>query len=163
MEIFVSWFLHSSAQMCFYQTLGSRQPHISGRVMNTVTRVWVGDPHESAPLTFHGAVVRFAHRCLWKTRNLADSNYYFADLFSGRSWPNMCSPCFLATCFDVWNMFVEHQWSRMIHVPALLRTQVPLERYGRRGDATPGAMRTYPCRLYTFSAKVWAPRALNTP
>ena len=26
---FVAYFLHSRAQMCFYQTLGSRQPHIT--------------------------------------------------------------------------------------------------------------------------------------
>ena len=35
--IFVACFLHSSAQMCLYQTPGRRPPPITGRFVNTVT------------------------------------------------------------------------------------------------------------------------------
>ena len=67
-------FLHSSAQMCLYQTPGQRPPRITGRFVNTVTRGGVGAPNESAPFRFHGAVVGFVDRCLSRTRNLAASN-----------------------------------------------------------------------------------------
>ena len=46
---FVACFLHSSAQMCFYQTPGRRPPRITGRFVNTVTRGWVGVANERAP------------------------------------------------------------------------------------------------------------------
>ena len=39
---FVACFLRSSGQMFLYQTPGRRPPHITGRVVNTVTRGWVG-------------------------------------------------------------------------------------------------------------------------
>ena len=73
-RIFVACFLHSSAQMCLYQTPGRRPPRITGRFVNTVTRGWVGAPNERAPFRFHGAVAVFVHRCLSRTRNLAASN-----------------------------------------------------------------------------------------
>ena len=57
-----------------YQTPGRRQPRITGRVVNTVTRGWVGAPNERAPFRIHDAVVRFVDRCLSTTRNLAASN-----------------------------------------------------------------------------------------
>ena len=41
-RIFVACFLHSSAQMCLYQTPGRRPPPLTGRFVNTVTRGWVG-------------------------------------------------------------------------------------------------------------------------
>ena len=72
---FASCFLHSSAQMCLYQTPGRRPTIITGRFVNTVTRGWVGAPNEHAPFRFHGAVVDFVDRCLSRTRNLAASNY----------------------------------------------------------------------------------------
>ena len=52
--IFVVCFLHSSTQMCLYQTPGRRPPlvRITGRVVNTVTRGWVGAHNERAPLYF---------------------------------------------------------------------------------------------------------------
>ena len=91
-ETFVGCFLHSIAQMCLYQTPGPRPPRITGRIVNTVTRGWVGAPNERAPFTFPGAVVGFVHRCLSRTRNLAASNYHLAD-FSladlGPSLPTM--------------------------------------------------------------------------
>ena len=68
---FDACFLHSSAQMCLYQTPGRRPPRITGRFVNTVTRGWVGAPNERAPFRFHGAVVGFVDRCLSRTRNLA--------------------------------------------------------------------------------------------
>ena len=61
-RIFVTSFLHSSAQMCLYQTPGRRPPPITGRFVNTVTRGWVGAPR------FHAAVVGFVDRCLSRTR-----------------------------------------------------------------------------------------------
>ena len=45
-RIFVACFLHSSAQMCLYQTSGRRPPPFTGRFVNTVTRGWVGAPNE---------------------------------------------------------------------------------------------------------------------
>ena len=75
-ETLVSCFIHSSAQMCSYQTPGPRPPRITGRAVNAVTRGWVGVPNERAPLTFHGAVVGFVHRCLSRTRNLTESNLW---------------------------------------------------------------------------------------
>ena len=47
-RMFVTCFLHSSAQMCLYQTPGRRPPPITGRFVNTVTRGWV-EPLTSAP------------------------------------------------------------------------------------------------------------------
>ena len=75
--------------MCLYQTPGRRPPRITGRFVNTVARGWVGAPNERAPLRFHGAVVGFVDRCLSRTRNLAASNKYLAEFFSGRSWPKI--------------------------------------------------------------------------
>ena len=86
---FVACFLHSSAQMCLYQTPGRRPPRITGRFVNIVTRGWVGAPIERAPFRFHGAVVGFVHRCLSRTRNLAASSQHLAEFFSGRSWPKI--------------------------------------------------------------------------
>ena len=73
-EIFVASFLHSSARKCLYQTPGRRPPHMTDRVVNTVTRGWVGAPNERAPFGFHDAVVGFVDRCLSRTRNLAAWN-----------------------------------------------------------------------------------------
>ena len=67
-------FLHTSGQMFLYQTPGMRPPHMTGRVVNTVTRKWVGAPDERAPFRFHDSVVGFVDRYLPRTRNLAASN-----------------------------------------------------------------------------------------
>ena len=88
-RIFVACFLHSSAQMCLYQTPGRRPPPITGRFVNTVTRGWVGAPNERAPFRFHGVVVGLVDRCLSRTRNPAASNKHLAEFFSGRSWPKI--------------------------------------------------------------------------
>ena len=45
-------FLHSSAQMCLHQTPGRRPPRITGRVVDTVTRGWVGARNERARSDF---------------------------------------------------------------------------------------------------------------
>ena len=76
-RIFVACFLHSSAQMCLYQTPGRRPPPITGRFVDTVTRGWVEAPNGRAPFRFHGAVVGFVARCLSRTRNLAASNKHY--------------------------------------------------------------------------------------
>ena len=57
--IFVACFLHSSAQMCLYQTPGRRPSPITGRFVNTVTRGSVGAPNGRAPFRIHRAVVDF--------------------------------------------------------------------------------------------------------
>ena len=75
-ENFVACFLHSSAQICLFQTPGRRLPRITGRFVNNVTKGWVGAPNERAPIIFHGAVVGFVHRCLSRTRNLAASKCF---------------------------------------------------------------------------------------
>ena len=90
-KIFVVCFLHSSAQICLYQTPGRRPPPITGRFVNTVTRGWVEAPNERTPFRFHGAVVGFVDRCLSRTRNLAASSKHLAEFFSGRSWPKIDS------------------------------------------------------------------------
>ena len=89
-RILVACFLHSSAQMCLFQTPGRRPPPITGRFVNTVTRGWVGAPNERAPFRFHGAVVGFLDRCLSRTRNFAPSSQHLAEFFSARTWPNIC-------------------------------------------------------------------------
>ena len=48
----VACFLHSSAQICWYQSPGRRPPPITGRFVNTMTRGWVGAPNERAPFRF---------------------------------------------------------------------------------------------------------------
>ena len=101
--IFVACFLHSSVQMCLYQTPGRRPPPITGRFVNTVTRGWVGIPNECAPFRFHGAVVGFVDRYLPRTRNLAASNKHLAELFSGRSWPKIDPQGIIV--FGVFEMF----------------------------------------------------------
>ena len=64
--------------MCLYLTPGRRPPPITGRFVNNVTIGWVGAPSERAPFRFHGAVVGFVDRCLFRTRNLAALNKYLA-------------------------------------------------------------------------------------
>ena len=88
-RFFAPCFLHSSAQMCRYQTPGRRPPPITGHSANTVTRGWVGAPKMCTPFRFHGAVVGFVDRCLSRTRNLAASSKHLAEFFSGRSWPKI--------------------------------------------------------------------------
>ena len=85
-RFFVACFLHSSAQMCLYQTPGRRPLPITGRFVSTATRGWVGAPNEHAPFRFHGAVVGFVDRCLSRTRNLAASSKHLAKFSSGRFW-----------------------------------------------------------------------------
>ena len=85
----VFYLVHSSVQMCLYQTPGRRPPPITGRFVNTVTRGWVGAPNGRAPFRFHGAVVGFVAPCLSRTRNLAASNKHLAEFVSGRSWPKI--------------------------------------------------------------------------
>ena len=49
---FLVCFLYTSGQMVWYQTPGPRPPHITGRVVNTVTRGWGGVPNERVPFRF---------------------------------------------------------------------------------------------------------------
>ena len=72
--------------MCLYQTPGRRQPPITARFVNTVTRGLVVVPNERASFRFHGVLVGFVDRCLCRTRYLAASNKHLAEIFSGRSW-----------------------------------------------------------------------------
>ena len=96
-------FLHSSAQMCSYQTLGRRPPPITGRSVNTVTRGLDGAPNGRAPSRFHGAVVGFVDRCLSRTRNLAARNLTRRCVFSVRSSPiNNIRPVIVFVFFQVW-------------------------------------------------------------
>ena len=67
-------FLHTSGQMLLCQTPDRRPPRITGRVVNTVTRGWVGAPNERAPSRFHDVAVGFIDRCLSRARNFAASN-----------------------------------------------------------------------------------------
>ena len=109
-EFLSSCFLHSSAQMCLYQTPGRRPPPITGRFVNTVTRGWVGAPNERTPFRFHGAVVGFVDRCLSRTRNLAASNKHLVAFFSGRSWPKIGA----GTIFFGVLIFLKHFFLRLV-------------------------------------------------
>ena len=85
--MFVACFLHSSAQMCLYQTPDRRPPPITGRCVNTVTRGWVGAPNERAPFRFHGAVVGFYIRRICRSMSVQvsesrRSNEHLAEFFS---------------------------------------------------------------------------------
>ena len=103
---FVACFLHSSAQMCLYQTPGRRPPRITGRFVNTVARGWVGAPNERAPFRFHGAVVGFVDRCLSRTRNLVAWNKHWAEFFfSSRSWPKIGSGLIFFGVFEKFETF----------------------------------------------------------
>ena len=50
-------FLLTSDQVFGYHTPRRRPPRITGRVVNTATRGWVGATNERAPFRFHDAVV----------------------------------------------------------------------------------------------------------
>ena len=91
--------------MCLCQTPGRRPPPITGRVVNTVTRGWVGAPYGRALFRFHGAVVGFVDRCLSRTRNLAASNKHWAEFFSGRSWPKIGSGIVFFGVFEKFETF----------------------------------------------------------
>ena len=54
-----SAFYTSAPEMCLYQTPGRRPPLITGRVVSTATRGWVGPPNERAPFRYHDALVVF--------------------------------------------------------------------------------------------------------
>ena len=73
-RFFAACFLHMSAQMFLYQTPDRRPPHITGSVVNTVARGWVGAPNERTWVRFHDAVVGVVDRYLSRTLNLAASN-----------------------------------------------------------------------------------------
>ena len=106
-RIFVACFLHSSAQMCLYQTPGRRPPPITGRFVNTATRGWVRAPNERAPFRFHGTVVGFVDRCLSRTRNLAALNKHLAEFFSGRYWAKIGPGVILAGSFEKFDSIFE--------------------------------------------------------
>ena len=96
--IFVAFFLpvHSSAQMCLYQTPGRHPPPITGRFVNTVTRGWVGAPNGRAPFRFHVAVVGFVDRCLSRTRNLAASNNIWLSVSQADLGPRLAQDLFFS-------------------------------------------------------------------
>ena len=50
-------FLKTCGQTFLYQTPGRRPPRTAGRVVDTVTRGWVGAPNERARFRIHDAVV----------------------------------------------------------------------------------------------------------
>ena len=74
LRMFVVCFLQTREQIFLYQTPGQRPPRITGRVVNTVTRRWVGAPNERTLFRIHDAVVDFVDLFLSRTRNLAATN-----------------------------------------------------------------------------------------
>ena len=101
---FVAYFLHSSAQINVFLSHVRFAPTIHhGRVLYTVTRVWVRAPHRRTPLTFHSAGARFVRRCLSQTLNLAVSDDHFADCFSFRFGPT-CAHCMYVRFFFFQNI-----------------------------------------------------------
>ena len=93
----VACILHTRGQPFLHQTPGRRPPRITGRVVNTVARGWVGAPNERAPFIFHDALVGFVDRYLsdsesrrfqlniWLSFSQADLGPTFAQIlfFSG--------------------------------------------------------------------------------
>ena len=83
LEILVAIFLHNcSAQLCLCNTPRRRTPSITGCFVSAVARGWVGAPKKRASFTFHGAVVGFVDRYLWRTQNLIAWNDTFRLCFS---------------------------------------------------------------------------------
>ena len=81
--MFVARFLHSSAQMCLYQTPGRRPKRITGRLVNTVTRGWVGAPIMTQLL------VPLIDVCLG--RGISPLRLkYLPEFFSARYRPEIC-------------------------------------------------------------------------
>ena len=108
MRNFVVCFLHTSGQMFLYQTPGRRPPHITGRVVNTATRGWVGVPNARAPFIFHDAVVSFVNRCPSRTRNLAASNLSFGRVFLRPILAqHLATKYVFRFFFQVWNIIIK--------------------------------------------------------
>ena len=80
--------------MCLYLTSGPRPPPITGGFVNTVTRLWVGAPHERAPFRFHGAVVGFVDRCPSWTRNLTIQTNIWLSISQADLGPRSAQECF---------------------------------------------------------------------
>ena len=104
-EIFFACFLHSSAQMCLYQTRVRRPPRITGHFVSTVTRGWVGAPKRARP-------VQISWRSRWFCRSMSvedsysrNSNQHLAEFFSGRSWPNICPGTNIFVVFSSLELF----------------------------------------------------------
>ena len=55
--------------MFLYQTPGRRPPLVTGRVMKTLARGWVGAPIKRAPFRIREAVVVFVGPCLSQTQS----------------------------------------------------------------------------------------------
>ena len=82
-------FLHSSAQMCLYQTPGRRPSRVTGRYVNTVTSGWVGAPNEPRSDFMAQSLALSIDVC----PGLGISPLrikHLAEFFSGQSWPNIC-------------------------------------------------------------------------
>ena len=73
---------------------------ITDRFVNSETGGSVGPPNGRAPFRLHGAVVGVVDRCMSRTRNLAASNKYLAEFFSGRSWPKIGPGMFFFGVFE---------------------------------------------------------------
>ena len=73
---FLSPVFYRAAPKSLYQTPGQHPPRITHRIVNTVTRGWVGAPNERAQFRFHVAVVGFVDRC-----STSASNFIFIFIF----------------------------------------------------------------------------------
>ena len=104
-EIFVVCFLLTRGQMFSYQTPDRRPPRITGRVVNTVTRRWVGTPNERTPFIFMPqSLVLSIDVCQDSESRRFELNIWLsfsqADLR-----PTSGQEIFLRTFFQVWNVF----------------------------------------------------------
>ena len=91
-------FLHSSAQMCLYQTPGRRPSRVTGRYVNTVTSGWVGAPNEPRSDFMAQSLALSIDVC----PGLGISPLrikHLAEFFSGQSWPNICPAMFFSVLF----------------------------------------------------------------
>ena len=92
-RIFVACFLHSSGQMCLYQTPGRGPPRITGHLVNT------------AVITVH---VSWRIRCFCRSTSVEDLEsprfkLKFGGVFSGRPWLNIC-PGNILFVFFLWTL-----------------------------------------------------------
>ena len=69
---------------------GRRPQRITGRVVNTVARRWVGAPNERTSFSIHDAVVSCRSMSVEDSESRRLELKKLAQFFSGQSWPKIC-------------------------------------------------------------------------
>ena len=79
---FLSSVFYTPVDRLSYQTPGRRPPRVTGRVMNTVTKGWVGAPNDRAPFRIHES-----SRWLNRSMSVEDSD---SRRFELNIWLSFC-------------------------------------------------------------------------